>query len=534
MRKYSSTAPVPARAAVAAAPLARNRSTLMQLLALALAAALSLAFTLAASAAPASQAAVAAAAAMPAAAATAGLAGVYVSQVSPAADAMGLVQVLELYENQNAQLLSFYLGKEAPIVEQGTWASDDGATVVLTLTGQGDQPYAAPAVTTYTVDGATLATGGVLFDRLPQVTPADLDAGDTPALPDEPPASDDPAGVYVSALYPAADAAGMLQLLTLYADGNAQVSSIYVAKDAPVVEFGAWQLTDAGDVEVSLTGTVDEAYSEPAVTTYLRGGDGLDDGLFVFARLSEVTSAELAALAAAPAPHAVAGYYVSPAYPAADAPALITVLSLFANQNAQQDSIYVGKATITEQGGWKVDAAGVLTVTLTGTADDTYASPSVAVYVVDGAMLVDGAFVLNKLREVTPAEMDAMTAPAAEPATAITATAAAAVTPVAVYQSDVLPAASSPGRLITLTLNSDNSLTMVADYLNGEAPITQAGAWAEGDDGRLTVTLTGAPGETDAKPEVIVFAQEDGQLVAVEYDLAMWGEEGLTLAAVVE
>jgi hypothetical protein len=28
---------------------------------------------------------------------------------------------------------------------------------------------------------------------------------------------------------------------------------------------------------------------------------------------------------------------------------------------------------------------------------------------------------------------------------------------------------------------------------------------------------------------VIVFAQEGGQLVAVEYDPAVWGEEGLTL-----
>jgi hypothetical protein len=52
--------------------------------------------------------------------------GVYVSAVYPAADASGLVQVLELYANQNAQLLSFYLGKDAPILEQGTWASDDG------------------------------------------------------------------------------------------------------------------------------------------------------------------------------------------------------------------------------------------------------------------------------------------------------------------------------------------------------------------------------------------------------------------------
>ncbi len=42
----------------------------------------------------------------------ASVAGVYVSAVYPAADASGLVQVLELYENQNAQLLSFYLVKK--------------------------------------------------------------------------------------------------------------------------------------------------------------------------------------------------------------------------------------------------------------------------------------------------------------------------------------------------------------------------------------------------------------------------------------
>ena len=46
--------------------------------------------------------------------------------------------------------------------------------------------------------------------------------------------------------------------------------------------------------------------------------------------------------------------------------------------------------------------------------------------------------------------MDAMTTPAV----------------VTVYQSDTLPAASSPGRVITLTLFDDGSITMDADFLN--------------------------------------------------------------------
>jgi uncharacterized lipoprotein NlpE involved in copper resistance len=462
------------------------------------------------------------------------LSGVYVSAVYPAADASGLVQVLELYENQNAQLLSFYLGEEAPVVEQGTWASEDGATVVVTLTGQGEQTYDTPSVTTYTVDGDMLADGVFMLAKLFQVTPADMDAGDAPTLPDEPPTSDDPSGVYVSSVYPAADASGMLQLLTLYADGNAQLSSIYVGKDAPIVEFGAWQLTEDSDVELTVTGTVEQAYTEPSVTTYTRGGDALDDGVFVFNLLPTVTPEELDAMTTTPAAtdSAMAGVYVSPVYPAADAPGLITVLALYANGNAEQTSIYLTKGAFGEVGTWAIDAAGVLTVTMTGTPEEAYATPAVTGYAVDGETLIDGPFVLTKLPEVTPAEMDAMTAPVATPPAEEPDADASAVTAVAVYQSDVMPAASSPGRVITLTLNSDNTIVMTTDFMNDEPPIVQVGAWAEGDDGQFTVTLTGTPAETYAEPEVIVFAQEDGQLVAVEYDPAVWGEEGLTLTEV--
>ena len=458
----------------------------------------------------------------------AGEAGVYVSAVYPAADASGLVQVLELYENQNAQLLSFYLGKEAPIVEQGTWASDGGATVVLTLTGQVDQPYDTPSVTTYTVDGDRLVDGNFMLAKLPQVTPADMESGDVPLLPDEPPTSADPSGVYVSSVYPAADASGMLQLLALYVDNNAQLSSIYVGKDAPIVEFGTWQLTEDGDVELSVTGTIDQAYAEPSVTTYTRGGDALDDGLFVFGKLPEFTPEEMDAMAAAPAAEdsAMSGVYVSPVYPAADAPGLITVLALYANGNTEQTSIYLTKGAISEVGTWEFNATDTLTVTLTGAADKTYDEPAVTVYAVDGEALSDGPFVLTMLPEVTPEEMEAMTAPEPEPV------AATEVEPVAVYQSDVLPAADTPGRIITLTLNSDNTLVMTTDFMNDAPPIVEIGTWEEGEDSQFTVSITGTPEEEYAEPDVLTFAQQDDQIVAVEYDETMWGSAGLTLTAV--
>ncbi len=55
----------------------------------------------------------------------------------------------------------------------------------------------------------------------------------------------------------------------------------------------------------------------------------------------------------------------------------------------------------------------------------------------------------------------------------------------------MLPAASSPLRAMTLTLSADAAAQLSADYLNGEAPIVETGAWQDNGDGTATVTLTG-------------------------------------------
>jgi uncharacterized lipoprotein NlpE involved in copper resistance len=91
------------------------------------------------------------------------------------------------------------------------------------------------------------------------------------------------------------------------------------------------------------------------------------------------------------------------------------------------------------------------------------------------------------------------------------------------------PAASSPGRAISLTLSADGVVTMTTDYLNNEPPVIEEGVWAANDDGTATVTLTGQPDKPYDIPVVIVFALEGDTLTATEYDQSLYGSEGLTL-----
>ena len=443
--------------------------------------------------------------------------GVYVSNVYPAADASGLVTVLALYPNNNAQEYSYYLGKDAPVVEVGTWEST-GDAVTLTLTGTPEKAYDKPSVTVYQRDGDALVDGLFVLNKLTEVTPAEMDAGTVAAPSDVAPTSEDPSGTYVSNVYPAADASGMLQVLSMFDNNVAQMSSIYLGKDAPIDEIGTWKLTKDGAVAVTLTGTAEKKYSKPAVTTYTRSGDALVDGVFVLNLLDTITPEEMNAMVAAQGTDP-SGTYVSSVYPAADGPGLITVLALFPNNNAEQTSIYLTKGAIGEIGTWELGAGNALTVTLTGTPDKKYEKPATSVYKLDGETLTDGPFVLNKLHEITPAEMDAMTAP--EPTVTLE--------PVAFFQSDVMLAADSPGRVISLTVYSDGTIAMSTDFMNDEPPIEEVGTWEIGADDRLTISITGAPDGEYAKPDVIIFEKQDDQIVAVEYDKAMWGSEGLTL-----
>jgi putative lipoprotein len=99
---------------------------------------------------------------------------------------------------------------------------------------------------------------------------------------------------------------------------------------------------------------------------------------------------------------------------------------------------------------------------------------------------------------------------------------------VGVYTASV-PAASSPGQAITLSLTADAAQLSV-DYLNGEAPIVETGIWQDNGDGTATVTLSGrADGTLYEAPSIIKFQLENNTLTAVEYDPTLYGSEGLIL-----
>ena len=513
------------------------------------------------------------------------LSGTYLSSVYPAASAPGLVMLMSLYPNKNAEVVSYYFSNP-PVIEQGTWESSDDS-VTVSLTANAERTYDEPSTETFTVQDGALVSRGFVFSKLDNITPAQMDAAtdaaaqeaaatEEPAAPeepseeaaataepaaeaaatetpaeepaaseeptDEPPIAADPAPlgdyeVFATNVYPAADASGMVVLLALFPNKNMEQLSVYLGKGA-VLEVGAWT-EDGGVIETTLTGQLDQEYETPVTSTYTRDGEELTDGIFTFHQLQVLTPADIEALTNP------TGTYVSKLYPAADAPGMLTVLSLFDNNNVEQVTIYIGRDAIMEQGTWAVGENGAVIVSITGSSGETYAAPNETTYTRNGDVLSDGVFELTRIVEVTPEEMDAAgseeSASAATEDSADTAAADSeetagaapvAAAPVAVFTSDTLPAADSPGRVITLSLYEEGSRAeMSTDYLNDMPPIVEIGTWESAEEGQLTVTLTGDEKGEFATPTVIGFEDVDGTLTAVEYDLSLYGSEGLTLYA---
>lgn len=93
-----------------------------------------------------------------------------------------------------------------------------------------------------------------------------------------------------------------------------------------------------------------------------------------------------------------------------------------------------------------------------------------------------------------------------------------------------MPSASSPGREVTLLINSDGSAQLSTDYLNGKPPIVEVGNWHDNGDGTMTVSLTGRPdGTTYNRPDDVTFGLQGSTLTAVAWDRNVYGSEGLTL-----
>jgi hypothetical protein len=98
---------------------------------------------------------------------------------------------------------------------------------------------------------------------------------------------------------------------------------------------------------------------------------------------------------------------------------------------------------------------------------------------------------------------------------------------VGTYRSSLLPAASSPGRIIVLEVRQDGSAVMKTDFQNNEPPISQEGQWVT-DAGALVVTFSTTNGNPLFRPIRVHFLQEGGTIHTVGSE-AEFGSQGLTL-----
>ncbi len=93
------------------------------------------------------------------------------------------------------------------------------------------------------------------------------------------------------------------------------------------------------------------------------------------------------------------------------------------------------------------------------------------------------------------------------------------------YYEASLAAASSPGRLIGLTLRPTNDVEMTTDYLNATPEIIQMGNWSTLDSGKIFITLV-TVGSGNPDKDTLIFRQ-DGE--SLRYTGTDYGTDGLTL-----
>lgn len=192
-----------------------------------------------------------------------------------------------------------------------------------------------------------------------------------------------------------------------------------------------------------------------------------------------------------------------------------------------------------ESGTWLLSGEGDVVISLGTTEGQSIVEPRTIRLAVEGDELVATDSVTGGQLRLAPGMLAAAATPAATTVAAATpaATAAAAAEPTvadSVPESLTFvsrqPAADSPGLERSLTFNQDGTVTLTSDYLNDKPPVVEEGTWAGNQDGTVTVTLTGQQdGPLYPTPVVITFAAQDGSLVAVEYDTALYGSQGLTM-----
>lgn len=98
-----------------------------------------------------------------------------------------------------------------------------------------------------------------------------------------------------------------------------------------------------------------------------------------------------------------------------------------------------------------------------------------------------------------------------------------------IYVSDLMPSASSPGRIYTLTLSKNNSAELLADYQNGKTPIAQSGTWQGTEDEKAIITLEMQNGTPLSDSQEMIFVISETALTLTDYSFDEWGASGLVL-----
>lgn len=199
--------------------------------------------------------------------AEAGVGGIYASDGMPYEDGATIVMLVYLMDDGSAELIANYFGALIlPLVETGTWMTNEDGTVTLTLTERveigEDGPALVeldkPAESTFTVgpDGELITDEFVLY---PVEEAASEVIGETEK-------------VAFAAVVAATDEAPLRAYVVLFtANGGAGLVTT-IADEENLVEFGIWEKVD-DVIKMTLMGTEEESYDEPIVFVFT-----LEDG----------------------------------------------------------------------------------------------------------------------------------------------------------------------------------------------------------------------------------------------------------------
>ena len=284
------------------------------------------------------------------------------------------------------------------ITEVGTWTEvdDDANLIDVTLTGTLDETYAEPVTLKIVIDNEAetftltepsddrYGKDGVTLEFLLEESSSDSSSSDTSEDTSTPP------GIYYTPSLQVDDSGAFyVPLIELSEDGSAQWNTNYFSGTAAMSEVGTWELAEDGTLTITITGVLDSEgevteHEEPVVVTFDFSYDSIynyDIGLYMY-KLSlpydysiDTSSDETSSDTTSSDEITSTAQYIYESTELADGS---TIRIEFAEDGSALviTNFNDGSDDLMEIGEWTLDeATDVLTLTVTGTEDDTYPEP---------------------------------------------------------------------------------------------------------------------------------------------------------------